>query len=268
MGLNIVFLVPVTLIYALTGFSFSLDILIELIIGYAIPGNGTAINILKAYGYNIDGQAQNYLTDLKMDHYAKLSPRAMFRGQVIATIFQVLVAVGVVNWQISNIKELCTPQQPQRFTCPNVNTFFSASVFWGVIGPRRVFDKLYPVLRWGFLIGGLMPFPFWLLRRRFSRAMMYVHPALILGGMLGYAPYNLCYFTGGLYFAFLFNYYLLNKYVAWWEKYNYVLPASLTAGVALSAIIVFFSVQYHEKSWFGGEILFKIVDWIIRQGRD
>ncbi|VVT54355.1 uncharacterized protein SAPINGB_P004034 [Magnusiomyces paraingens] len=256
MGLNIVFLVPITLVYALTGFAFGLDILVELIIGYAIPGNGTAINILKAYGYNIDGQAQNYLTDLKMGHYAKLPPRAMFRGQVTATIFQVLVAVGVVNWQLSNVDQFCTPEQPQRFTCPVANSFFSASVFWGVIGPRRIFDGLYPVLRWCFLIGGLLPFPIAFLRRRFPRYTRYVHPTLILGGMLGYAPYNLSYFTGGLYFAVLFNYYLRTRYQLWWEKYNYVLSASLTTGVALSAIIIFFSVQYHDKKlvWWGNTV--------------
>lgn len=64
-GINFIFLIPITLIYSVTGFSFGLNVLVELIVGYAIPGNGTALNILKAYGYNIDGQAQNYITDQK-----------------------------------------------------------------------------------------------------------------------------------------------------------------------------------------------------------
>ncbi|VVT58648.1 uncharacterized protein SAPINGB_P006314 [Magnusiomyces paraingens] len=262
-GINFIFLIPITLIYSVTGFSFGLNVLVELIVGYAIPGNGTALNILKAYGYNIDGQAQNYITDQKMGHYAKIPPRAMFKGQIISTLFQVLVSVGVVNWQISNIEDLCTSHQEQKFTCPGPNTFFSASVFWGVIGPKRVFGGLYPILQWCFLIGALLPIPFLMLRKFFPKTMRYFQPTLIIGGMLQYAPYNLTYFTGGLYLSYIFNYHIRRRYLAWWEKYNYVLSASLTAGVAFSAIIIFFAVQYHDKSisWWGNNVPYNGQDY-------
>lgn len=256
LGINFIFLIPISLIYAVTGFSFGLNVLVELIIGYAIPGNGTALNILKCYGYNIDGQAQNYITDQKMAHYAKIPPRAIFKGQIISTIFQCLVSIGVVNWQISNIDGICTSTQAQKFTCPGANTFFSASVLWGVIGPKKVFGGLYPILRWCFLIGALAPFPFLALRKYFPKQFYYFQPTLVIGGMLQYAPYNLSYFTGGLYLSWFFMHYLRKRYQAWWEKYTYVLYSSLTAGVALSAVIIFFSVQYHPKdlSWWGNNV--------------
>lgn len=262
-GINFIFLIPITLIYSVTGFSFGLNVLVELIVGYAIPGNGTALNILKAYGYNIDGQAQNYITDQKMGHYAKIPPRHMFFGQMISTLLQVLVSVGVLNWQMSNIEHICQPHQAQKFTCPGVNTFFSASVFWGVIGPKRVFDGLYPILRWCFLIGAILPFPLYALKRYYSRSLKYFQPTVIIGGMLNYAPYNLTYFTSGLYVAWVFNSYIRQRYLKWWEKYNYVLSSSLTAGVAFSAIIIFFAVQYHEKdvNWWGNSVPFAGVDY-------
>lgn len=263
LGINFVFLIPITLIYSVTGFSFGLNVLVELIVGYAIPGNGTALNILKCFGYNIDGQAQNYITDQKMAHYAKVPPRAIFKGQIISTIFQCLVSIGVVNWQISNIDGLCTSTQDQKFTCPGPNTFFSASVLWGVIGPKKVFNGLYPILQWCFLIGALAPIPCLLVKKYFPRQSFYFQPILIIGGLLSYAPYNMSYYTMGMYFSIFFMWYLRKHYLLWWEKYNYLLSSSLTAGVAFSAVIIFFSVQYHPKdiSWWGNNVPYNGLDY-------
>lgn len=262
LGINFIFLIPITLIYSVTGFSFGLNVLVELIVGYALPGNGTALNILKAFGYNIDGQAQNYITDQKMAHYAKLPPRAVFKGQMISTIFQVLVSIGVVNWQISNVDGLCTRTQAEKFTCPGPNTFYSASVLWGVIGPKRVFKGLYPILQWCFLIGAVLTIPMLILKKFFPRKTKYFQPTLVIGGMLTYAPYNLTYMTGSLYLSIAFMYYIRRKYMSWWEKYTYVLSSSLTAGVAFSAIIIFFSVQYHPKdlNWWGNKVSYAGLD--------
>ncbi|VVT53037.1 uncharacterized protein SAPINGB_P003372 [Magnusiomyces paraingens] len=261
-GINFVFLIPITLIYSVTGFSFGLNVLVELIVGYALPGNGTALNILKAYGYNIDGQAQNYITDQKMAHYAKLPPKAVFKGQMISTVIQVLVSVGVVNWQISNIDGLCTKHQAEKFTCPGPNTFYAASVIWGVIGPKRVFRHLYPLLQWCFLIGAVATIPFLLLRKFFPRQTKYFQPTLVIGGMLSYAPYNLTYQTGSLYLSIAFMWYIRRRYLSWWEKYTYVLSSSITAGVAFSAIIIFFAVQYHPKklTWWGNSVSYAGAD--------
>jgi hypothetical protein len=80
--------------------------------------------------------------------------------------------------------------------------------------------------------------------------------------MLQWAPLNLTYFTGGLYFSFAFMYYLRRYKTSWWEKYNYVLSAALTGGVAFSGIIIFFAVQYHPKniSWWGVNVLGETID--------
>lgn len=92
--------------------------------------------------------------------------------------------------------------------------------------------------------------------------LKHVHPSLIFNGMLYWAPLNLTYFTGGLYISFVFMWYLRRYKTAWWEKYNYVLSAALTAGVAFSGIIIFFAVQYHPKpvSWWGNNVLGNTID--------
>lgn len=46
------------------------------------------------------------------------------------------------------------------------------------------------------------------------------------------------------------------RYLAFWSKYNYVLPAAWNCGVAISAIIMFFALAMpgKELSWWGNNV--------------
>ncbi|KHC61253.1 OPT family small oligopeptide transporter [Candida albicans P75016] len=265
LGINFVFLIPLTTIYARTGFAFGLNVLVELIVGYAIPGNGLALAFIKALGYNIDGQAQNFVNDLKQGHYAKLPPRAVYRVQLLSIFISSFIQLGILNFQINGgIKDYCEPGNTQKFTCPSSRTFYSASVLWGVIGPKRVFNGLYPILRWCFLIGFLIAFPCIAIKKWGPRKYVkYFEPSIIIGGFLNYAPYNLSYYIPGLYVSFTFMSYIKRKYEAWWQKYNYILSTGLNAGIAFSSIIIFFAVMYHEKdiNWWGNTVMYSGVDY-------
>lgn len=158
---------------------------------------------------------------------------------------------------IANIGNICTPQAENKFTCPKETNFYSAAVFWGIIGPKRVFNGLYPVLQYTFLIGALAVIPCVLVKRYFPKKFRFFAPTLIIGGMQQWAPYNLSYVTTGLYLSFIFMHYIRNRYPAWWEKYNYVLAAAFSSAVAFSALIIFFSVKYKPKhiEWWGNTIV-------------
>ncbi|KAK6464731.1 OPT oligopeptide transporter protein-domain-containing protein [Scheffersomyces coipomensis] len=263
LGINFIFLIPITAVYARTGFSFGLNVLVELIVGYALPGNGLALNFIKAFGYNIDGQAQNYITDQKMAHYVKIPPRALFRAQIISVFITSFVQLGVLNFAISSIKNYCDPHNTQKFTCPGARTFYSASILWGVIGPKRVFNGLYPILQYCFLIGFLLAIPC-LIFKKFGpkKLTKYFEPTLVIGGFLIYAPYNLTYYWGSLYLSIGFMWYAKNRYPAWWQKYNYILISGVHAGIAFSGLIQFFAVQYKEVdiNWWGNIVSFSGID--------
>lgn len=158
----------------------------------------------------------------------------------------------------------------------------------GAIGPKRTFSQLYPELKWTFLLGFLFALLWWTTKRYGHHirdraqtslsssifkslntlffhplsTLEHIHPSLVLNGMILWAPYNMTYFTGGLYISFAFMYYLKRYKTAWWEKYNYIISAALTGGLAFSGIIIFFAVQYHPKniSWWGNDILTQTVD--------
>lgn len=62
---------------------------------------------------------------------------------------------------------------------------------------------------------------------------------------------NLSYITNGLYILFIFMYVIKRRYVAWWEKYNYLLESSFHVGFALSAIIQFFALFWNKCAVVG-----------------
>jgi OPT family small oligopeptide transporter len=287
--LNLVFLVPMSYLYAISGTTQGLNVVTELVVGYALPGRPEALMFVKAYGYNINGQADSYISDQKMGLYAKVPPRAMYRGQLMSAIVTSLVAYGCVDFVDTDIKGICTPDQAAKFNCENGSeVYFSSSVVWGAIGPARIFGQFYPFMKYMFLLGFLLALVWWSVKRYGSslrnvaqaklpsaifgpmNSLVFtpiswlrdVHPSLIINGFLWWAPLNLTYFTGAVYLSFGFMYYLRRYKTAWWEKYNYVLAAALNAGVALSGVIIFFAVQYHavNVNWWGTEVTSQGVD--------
>jgi OPT family oligopeptide transporter len=117
-----------------------LNVLAELIAGYALPGRPVANMLFKTYGYVAAMQAVQFSADLKLGHYMKIPPRIMFTVQTVATVVSCFVVVGVQQWLFANIPDFCSPDQADGWTCPQTSTFASASIIWGAIGPQRVFS--------------------------------------------------------------------------------------------------------------------------------
>lgn len=258
LAIGIIFLIPIGLLYSVTNFSLSLNVLTELIAGYALPGKGVALMIVKAFGLNTNVQAIYFIQDQKLGYYAKIPPRATFRSQIIATFVQALVVLGVANWQIKHYKGICTADQEQHFTCPNESVYYSASVIWGVIGPRRVFNGIYPILKYCFLIGAILPLPFYFCQKYLTSWPIFrnLDVLVIILGFLNFAPYNISYFTTAFYISFIFMCLIRRYYVSWFEKYTYVLASGFSAGLALSGIVIFFAVQFKpvDLTWWGNTV--------------
>lgn len=296
MGINLVFLIPATLLQAITGYGFFLDTLLQVIIGVALPGNPQALLFGQTLGAGaIDGQATTFVSDQKLAHYSKLPPRSVFRGQLTCAVITCFVGVSIQNWVMNNIKGFCNNDQPDDFTCASSATvFYTSSVEWGVIGPVKVYKGLYPFFKWCYLIGACVGIGFFLAQNygprlrswcqkrlsenafekldksvfAFFRLFAWVNPVLIIVGFQGWAPGNLTYWTPGFYLCFIFMYYIRRRYLLWWERYNYVLSAAFTTGVALSALVIYFAVQYHPKSidWWGNSVSGKGIDGSYKGG--
>jgi len=153
------YVIPIGMIQAITNQQIGLNVITELIIGYALPGRPIAMMMFKTWGYITMAQALTFTSDFKLGHYMKIPPRSMFWAQVIASIIAGTVQLGVQAWMFTNIPMMCDPDQKDGFICPSTETFGTASIIWGVIGPARQFSKgqVYYALTFFFLVGFVAP---------------------------------------------------------------------------------------------------------------
>lgn len=140
-----------------------------------------------------------------------------------------------------------------------VNTFFTAAVFWGTLGPHKMFgtNGQYTLTLIGFPIGAALPFVLWYLRRKFPKSgfIRGIHPIPMLVGPLYWAPYNLSYIWPAVPVAYVSMIWLKTRFLAFWSRYNYVVSAAFSCGIAISAVIQFFGLQMPEVSinWVSSE---------------
>ncbi|KAJ6602095.1 OPT-domain-containing protein [Mycena vulgaris] len=249
-----VFVIPIGIILSITNVQITLNVLAELFGGLWFPGNAVAMNYFKAYGYVTTAHTLNFASDLKLAHYMHIPPVITFWAQIYATTISSFVCIAILNFQMTKIPDVCTAKQVDHFICPGINTFFTASVLWGTLGPKRMFGAggIYNGLLYCFLIGAILPVPFYFLRKR-VKAFEYFHlPVLLTGGLI-WAPGSMANMWPAVPVAYVFNVIIKRRYLAWWSKYNYITTTAFSAAIALSAIVIFFAVQWPgvEIDWSG-----------------
>lgn len=132
--LAFIYTIPIGVIAAITNQQIGLNVIAELIIGYALPGRPLAMMMFKTWCYITMLQAIGFTSDFKLGHYMKIPPRSMFSCQVVATIISGTSQLVMQAWLFSNVEDLCSPTQKEGFICPSTSVFGNASVV-----VRRIF---------------------------------------------------------------------------------------------------------------------------------
>ncbi|KAJ6505537.1 OPT oligopeptide transporter [Mycena sanguinolenta] len=271
------YVIPIGMIQAITNQQVGLNVITELIIGYALPGRPVAMMMFKTWGYITMAQALTFTSDFKLGHYMKIAPRPMFWSQIIATVVAGTVQLGVQAWMFTNIKDFCAPNQKDGFICPSTEVFGTASIIWGteapkltkrqftecvsigVIGPRLMFSRGQTYYReiplhslvFFFLVGAAAPAIAWTLNRRYPNSFLkYVNPVIFNGtGLI--PPATAINYVPWAAVGFIFQYVIRRRHFSWWTKYNYVLSAALDSGVAVCIIVIFFALQFPKNGTIG-----------------
>ncbi|KAF5524926.1 Sexual differentiation process protein isp4 [Colletotrichum aenigma] len=260
------FVVPTCTILAISNLPLALNVLSPFLAGFMIPGKPIGVMIFKVYSTITLGQAQTYSGDLKMAHYMKIPPRITFWCQVVATIWAVFVQIAVMNWTLGNIEDCCALHQTAHFTCPNGRAFFSSSIVWGVIGPRRMFgaDSLYHNFNFFWLIGACLPVVFYVMTKvlnlKFARAF---HAPVMLGAMGWLPPATPLSFSSWAIVGLIFNHGIRKRFHGWWRTYNYITAAALDAGLIISTIVIFFAITLPNVTipqWWGNVDVYNTLD--------
>ncbi|KAJ1410818.1 Tetrapeptide transporter, OPT1/isp4 [Sesbania bispinosa] len=257
----LVFTLPIGVIQATTNMQAGLNVITELIIGYLYPGKPLANVAFKTYGYISMSQALGFLGDFKLGHYMKIPPKSMFIVQLVGTVVASSVYFATAWWLLTTIPHICDETllpKGSPWTCPGDDVFYNASIIWGVVGPQRMFTKdgIYPGMNWFFLIGLLAPVPVWLCARKFpnQKWIELINMPIIIAGASGLPPArSVNYITWGIVGIF-FNFFVYNKYKAWWARHTYILSAGLDAGVAFTGVLLYFTLQTFDifgPQWWG-----------------
>lgn len=260
------FSLPIGIIQAVTNTQIGLNVLTEFIFGYIQPGRPLALMLFKTFGYITMSQALSFVSDLKLGHYMKIPPRTMFMCQVVATTLSCFIQVAVLNFALSNIDGVCTPSQPEHFTCPGGRVFFSASVVWGLLGPSRMFSpgQVYSGLFIFFGIGTIVPIIIYFMARKFPKSpVKYLMAPLIFGGAGAIPPATpLNYLAWGI-IGFIFQNRIKKRYFNWWSRLNFLTSSGLDMGLALSTLVIFFAFTLREidpPNWWGNSVISSTMD--------
>ena len=233
------FTLPNGVIAAMTNDFVGLNLITELIIGYALPHRPIAMMMFKTWGSDAMDQALSFTSFLKIGHYMKIPHRPMFFCLVIGTVVSSTVQLGVQTWMFSHIEDLCSFSQEHDFICPTTNTFGSASIIvgphsrwsfshllmysqWGVIGPRYIFSHghLYNNLLF-FLVGAVAPLIQWACHKTFKLTFLkYVNFPIIFSALDTIPPATPFNIVPWVLICFLFNYVIRRRHIFWWLKYN------------------------------------------------
>ncbi|KAF9466638.1 OPT oligopeptide transporter protein-domain-containing protein [Collybia nuda] len=233
-------------LYAMTGLAFIIQPFVQMIGGFIHPGKPMANMYFVLFSYNSVNQAQLLLRDLKIAQYTKLPPRAAFTAQVFGTLLGAILNFVLMNSIIDNQREILlsvegtniwSGQQPQQYN--------SQAVAWGGLSHELfAHGKRYQFVAWAYVIGLLVPVPFWIVHRYWPKLRTdYLYTPVI------------CYYIGWLcvginssifsYFsiAWFSQWWLRTRYPKWFAKYNYILAAALDGGTQVMVFILSFAVQ-------------------------
>lgn len=258
-GMGLVLIVPEGILEGTTNQRIFLNIITELIAGYAWPGKPIANMLVKCYGYNSVKHGMDFAQDLKLGQYMKIPPRTLFWAQIYSTLLATMTQTGVLRWMIGNIKDLCSPKNPDRFTCAGAKVVYNASLIWGTIGPQRMFQagQVYNGLMYFFLIGPVVTVLVYLVYRRYPNSWVkYINVPVFFNAAGNIPPANTTQYSLWFIFGFIFNYLIRKRAFAWWKRYNYLTQAAMDTGTALATIIIFFALSYNgiKLNWWGNNV--------------
>lgn len=288
-GVGFLLTIPWVIIESIAATGISLNVIWQVLPGIWFPGRPLPQIVILMLGGAFEQIAGGFTTDLKYAHYAKLPPRAVFRGHVSSSILNCFIYCAILEVMLvyfNSDSTLCQWDNAQYMVCQYAHSVYSSTIFFGAFGTNNMF-KLYPVLPWCFLIGAVLGLGWIVAERVLPRVRQYMrgrmeanrfntfdryvwdpaasvftclHPAIALSGGLQWAGNtNLSYATLGIYIAFVFQFYLKRRYTAWWGKYAYLIFAGLSVGVAVSGLIVtlvfsFGAGQGTSFKWWGNEV--------------
>ncbi|KAI1849109.1 hypothetical protein JX266_005070 [Neoarthrinium moseri] len=242
-------MLPMSLVYAMSGFSIKVGFFNELIYGYMIEAPGSSRHPLGQLAYriisgNVWYDARTVLEDQKIGHYLHLPPRQVIGVQILANMVALPVNYGVMRWVLATKFDYVSGKVADplgQWTGQDFKSYNTAGIQYALVGPKKLFASSFfsPVL-YGFLAGALAPVIIWLLHKKFPRARfdlwnttIFFASAAVFYGNLSTGP-----FTTILLGTFT-NFFLYHYRRQFWNKWAYISGAALDTGFNANLLLIF-----------------------------
>ncbi|KIY68861.1 OPT oligopeptide transporter [Cylindrobasidium torrendii FP15055 ss-10] len=240
---------PMSLVYAISGFSMKVGLFNELIYGYMIDVPGSSPHPLGQLAYriisgNVWYDVRTVIEDQKIGHYMHIAPRAVIFSQILGSVIGLPVNYAIMRWVLSSkmdyLREIVDDPNGQ-WTAQDLKSYNTAGVQYALVGPRRLFqDASYTPLWYGFMTGAVAPLVVWLLHRRFKRANFHLWNTTIFFANMAEFRGNIS--TGPLtqiILGTIWNFYLYRYRYKFWSMWAYITGAALDTGFSLNLLFIF-----------------------------
>lgn len=258
----VVYYLPSGFVFALTGATIGVNLVSELIAGYVLPSKSLPNMMIKLYSQVGLTNGFIFSQDLKLAHYMKIPPRLTFWIMFLGTVWAAVVQVFVNVFMRTHVNDICSPQNEHQFVCPQASVYFTSSVVWGVIGPKRMFSNgsYYSSIYWALLVGAIAPIPLWLAGRRWPGSFLKaVNVPLFFTSTALIPPAAGIVVSSWFLVGFIFQYVVRKRHFRWWSKYNFITSAAMDTGTIVSSIFIFLVLVLPRDGslalhWWGNDV--------------
>jgi len=246
----------------ITGFQFNVQPFCQMLGGYMFPNRPLANMYFTCFTFNSLNQAEVLARDLKLAQYVHLSPRATFVAQilgcVVGALFNFVIMLTTVRSQADVLKSI---EGNNIWSGQNIQQFNTLAIAWSIAGDMFSIGQRYQWVTIAYLLGFLVPFPFWIANKYWPHPFWeYINLSIILWYMgwlfVGINSSIPVYFALG----YVAQFYLRKYRPALFVKYNYIGSAALDGGTQVLVFILTFAVfggggkEHDFPIWAGNNI--------------
>ncbi|KAH8647649.1 OPT oligopeptide transporter [Xylariales sp. PMI_506] len=249
LGFGAAAMLPMSFVYATSGYMIKVGFFNELIYGYMIDVQGSNRHPLGQLAYriisgNVWYDAMAVLEDQKIGHYLHIPPRDVVGMQIFANMIALPVNYLVMLWVLDTKFEYVSGKVTDplgQWTGQDFQSYNTAGIQYALVGPRKLLASSFftPVL-YGFLAGAVAPTAMWLLYRKFPKfrfdlwnTTIFFASAATFRGNLSTGPFT------WIILGTIWNFYLYRYRHKFWNKWAYITGAAMDTGFNLNLLFIF-----------------------------
>ncbi|KAJ1023205.1 hypothetical protein NDA16_003358 [Ustilago loliicola] len=228
----------------ITGFSFNIQPICQMLAGYLFPGRPLANLYFTCYTYNAQAMGLILSKDLKLGQWVHLAPKCTFTVQVVGclvgALMNYIMLLDIVENQATILKSV---QGTNIWSGQNIQQFNTLAIAWSIAKDMFSVGAKYQWVTLSYLIGFAVPLPMWIGNKVWPHRVWSYFNFSIIAWYMGWLSVGInasitSYFITG----FVAQFYLRKYRPVWFNKYNYIVSAALDGGTQVLVFVLTFAV--------------------------